>query len=552
MPGLLEPQNFYPGRVAMGAEKVRRGVVRLLSAVISRLKPEYEGGSFWLLTSGVLRIVILLLASLGTQRVFQPDIALWLLTGLFIAAMACGIWFLIVVRFQGKVSPALVWTQVLLDFTIVAATLSYTGGHGSYFSFLFVVIILEAGMLMGFFHGFVFAFLSMTYILTLQPPDPFTAVFALPYWYSLLLQGTALFITALISGQWNERINRLKRFQREILDNMVSGFLFCDLDGKISIANKAACAILDIDEASLVGQNATRTPLCGAGKEYPVVTALQTGSDYINYEYSVETKGGRTKVLELTTHKMLGRTGRMQALIVTFKDITEMAEMRQMLRRNDRLAAVGESATELTHEIRNPLASLQSAVEELQRNLASPDMAQRLAAIALRESRHLNGIVTSFLDFARNPEINREAMELGSFLDSLGTAYSEMHPDIEFSVIRGDTQCFIAADPVQMRQLCDNILMNSVEAMDGRGMIRVELTEKDRFAEIAFHDTGPGISPASIPRLFDPFYTEKKHGVGMGLAVCLRIVTAHDGSIQAVPHADGGATIIVRLPKRSD
>ncbi|HQB04162.1 MAG TPA: ATP-binding protein, partial [Candidatus Hydrogenedentes bacterium] len=74
----------------------------------------------------------------------------------------------------------------------------------------------------------------------------------------------------------------------------------------------------------------------------------------------------------------------------------------------------------------------------------------------------------------------------------------------------------------------------------------------DRFPEIAFHDTGPGISPASIPRLFDPFYTEKKHGVGMGLAVCLRIVTAHDGSIQAVPHADGGATIIVRLPKRPD
>ncbi|NLN92835.1 MAG: PAS domain-containing protein [Candidatus Hydrogenedens sp.] len=504
------------------------------------------------MASGVVRIIVLLLASLGTQRISQPDMALWLLTGLFLAALACSVWFLITVRFQRTASPTLIWTQVLLDFSIVAATLSYTGGWSSYFSFLFVVVILEAGMLMGFFHGFVFALLAMGYTFFLQTPEPFKDLQMLPSWYTLMLQMTALFLTALISGHWNERINRLKHFQREILDNMVSGFLFCDLDGRISIANKAACTILDMTESELVGRNTSDTPLSGTGEECPVAIALRTGRDYVNYEYMVETAQKSNQVIELTTHKMLNRKHRIQALIVTFQDITEITEMRLTLQRHDRLAAVGESATELTHEIRNPLTSLQSAVEELQSNLSDTSLTQRLCGIVLRESRHLNSIVTSFLDFSRNPEMKREKIEVSPFLDAIRSSLMKRYPKIEVKVIREDGPSYIQADPVQMRQLCDNILTNSVESMEGQGLIEIEVSDREQLVELAFHDTGCGIAPDTIPHLFDPFYTAKKQGIGMGLAVCLRIVTAHDGDIQAVPRTGGGTSIIVRLPRRSE
>jgi two-component system sensor histidine kinase PilS (NtrC family) len=523
--------------------------------VLNKLKPEYEGGPFWLMASGIARITILLVASLGTHRTARPDLALWLLTGLFLAALTCSVWFLITVRFQRSASPTLVWTQVLLDFSIVAATLSYTGGMTSYFSFLFVVVILEAGMLMGFFHGFVFALLAMIYILfspaseSVKAADSFKTIMGISYWYSLMLQMTALFITALISGQWNERINRLKRFQREILDNMVSGFLVCDLDGRVSIANKAACTILDTNETALVGCKAGDTPLRGTKGEYPINAALKTGSDYMNYEYWVETGPDTRKMIELTTHKMLDRRNRTQALIVTFQDVTEISEMREMLQRNDRLAAVGESATELTHEIRNPLTALQSAVEELPHYMNAPKMTQRLCAIAVRESKHLNSIVTRFLDFARNPEIEPERIDLSVFLDSIRSSLIARHPDIEFVIVQEEEEYVIEADPVQMRQLCDNILTNSVEAMDGRGSIEVELSTTDQVVEMAFHDRGPGVSPDMIPHLFDPFFTDKKQGIGMGLAICLRIAAAHEGNIQAAPRTGGGTTISVRLPK---
>ena len=112
-----------------------------------------------------------------------------------------------------------------------------------------------------------------------------------------------------------------------------------------------------------------------------------------------------------------------------------------------------------------------------------------------------------------------------------------MDPDVE-----------VPGDPTQIRQLFDNIVRNGIEAMNGRGEILITARSAAHYIEIRIDDAGPGISPDKMARIFEPFYTDKEKGIGMGLAVCLRIVTAHDGSIQAANRPGNGASIIVRLP----
>lgn len=512
------------------------------------LRPTYDVPPSWQWYTGISRIIMLLVIATGMQQAAHQVISIAVLTAILLTATGCGIWYLLQVRSQKLVSSTLTWTQLFLDFSVVAATISFTGGASSFFTFLFVIVILEAGALMGLVQGFVFTMLSAIFLLFQGSPARIVPMSALPYWYNFMIQCLALFTTAVVSGYWNQRISRLKQFQREILDNMSSGFLICDPHGMILVANTAACDILRRTKEMLIGSDVEKVLVCESGAECPVVTVLRNGGDYASYEFQAHIAEGEQKQLGLTTNRLYDHHNRMIALIVSFTNLTEVAQMRRALQFQDRMAAVGESAAELTHEIRNPLASLRSAIEEMRKCMNSPELLLRLYAIALRESDHLNNIVSGFLEFARNPQFNRKPIEIDKLLGAIKCATEQMYPDIIVSIHVASPAAKMLGDSTQIRQMFDNIIRNSVEAMNHRGEILVTVRCFDNFAEIRFDDSGPGIAPDKVARVFEPFYTEKAHGIGMGLAVCLRIVTAHDGDIRVAARPGGGASIIVRLP----
>jgi two-component system, NtrC family, sensor histidine kinase PilS len=446
-----------------------------------------------------------------------------------------------------NVAPALTWTQVFLDFSVVAATVSFTGGTSGYFTLLFVIVILETGALMGLSQGFVFAALTAFFFVLQDLPGPDQdAIF--PYWYNFLIQCLALFSTAVISGYWNQRISRLKQFQREILDNMSSGFLICSPKGQVLSINAVAQQVLQLQEDDVVGQSVEKVIICDNDMECPIITALRNERDYSSYEFPVTVGDGTTKQLGLTTNRLYDTHGRLIAIIASFSDLTEIARMRQALQRQDRLAAVGESAAELTHEIRNPLTSLRSAVEELSKNLDTPEMAKRLCQIALRESGHLNNIVSGFLDYARSPDFHKEPVNITQIFRDIQYVYAQHYPQASVVFDATEQELNIPGDLTQIRQLFDNIVRNSIEAMNYKGEIAVTIRSASHYVEIKIDDSGPGISPDKMTRIFEPFYTDKDKGIGMGLAVCLRIVTAHDGAIQVANRPGGGASFVVRLP----
>ena len=521
------------------------------------LSPTYDGPSTWLWFVGLARLATILFVAAGSFNLAGDVAGLrWLLGSIYTAAFASGLWYLVVLRLDRRVSAVVTWTQMVVDFALVAATISCTGGQNSFFTFLLVVVILEAGVLMGLLQGFVFASLALGYmgVLLVQSMDMTGSLLTnLTQWYNYLIQGIVFFFTAFISGYWNQRISRLKHFQREILDNMNSGFLIADQKGLVIGVNRAACGILGLHAADVTGRHVEGIMRPETGAECPVMTALRLDKDFTSYEFHVCTTTDESKLLGLTTNRIRDAHGHVTGIIASFTDLTEMSRMRRELQQQDRMAVIGELSAGLAHEIRNPVASIRGAVEELRGSLDGSEMELRLANIAIRESDHLNEIVSGFLDFARDPSRRHLEVDLTAMAqevrDQLLWKYGGGALIVNLTLPQ--EPCRLMGDPTQLKQVFMNLGKNAVEAMGGAGLLEIAVVQPDNGPiEVRFDDEGPGIEPDKIARIFEPFYTEKDHGVGMGLAVCMRIITAHDGTIQAASRSGGGTSMLIRLPRK--
>lgn len=522
-------------------------------AIVSTRLP-LEGPNRWPWVVGLVRIGMLFIIAVGTYLLADRDSPgiLWL-PPFLIFGLATSLYYQYRL-YRPEVPPALLtWAQLLVDFGVVAATVSFTGGAASLFTFLFVIVILEAGLLLGQKQGFIFASFATAFMLlqTFQLPSAHQSPEILTTWYAFLVKALGYYLTAFISGYWNLRVYRMQQFQHEILDNMSNGFLITDKNGTIIALNKAADRILDLESGAGTGRPVHEVLRVESGAECPVLTALRTGRHFSSYEFYARTDSHKVKLLGLTTSPIHDSHGNLTGVISSFTDLTEMAKMREELKRQDRLAAVGELSAGLAHEIRNPVAAIRGAVDELKGNIDTPQITERLAAIAIRESDHLNRIVTDFLDFARNPEVRRETFSLTELIQEVAELLRDKYRGRETLEIRAQSPtkgCLISGDRSQMKQVFMNIAKNGIEAMEQRGVLSVSVNPDSTSVEVRFDDEGKGIPPDELARIFEPFYTTKTNGVGMGLAVCMRIVTAHDGTIRATPREGGGTSISVRLP----
>lgn len=504
----------------------------------------------------VLGIGVFGIYRFGVDRLFispseiDPEWFTFALTTLYGFNLCTGFFYLYSLRKHHSVGTFTTWTQVLLDFAVVAATVSFTGAEESFFTFLLVIVILEAGLLQGLAQGFLFAILSTLFVSALaglsNGPSPEVDVF-----YTIFIQGLSFHFAAFISGYWNSRIYRLQQFQRDILDNIDTGFLITDSNGTIFAQNHAADDILDLPSGSAIGKPVSSVLRPASDQACPVMTALRFERDFTSYEFYALTGPGDTKLLQLTTNRLFNRRHKLTAIIAFFIDLTEVDTMRAELHRQDRMAALGELAADVAHEIRNPVAVIRGSVEELQASVQDEPIPARLAGIALRESDHLNEIVTGFLDFARNPITRSERFDLVPLAEETAALLRRTDGDDDLSVALElpEQPCYIAGDPSKIKQVFTNLGANAVEAMNGSGQLAIAILKAPGSYEIRFDDEGPGFEPDQVARIFEPFYTTKESGVGMGLAVCLRIITAHDGTIRISSREGGGTRVTVRLPE---
>lgn len=518
-----------------------------------------EGGIYsrerhrsWLQSIGIARLCVLVFVSVGTALMRFEDGAGILLSA-YVLGFLVSLSYLSMLQSGRRISRILSWAQVLVDFGVVALTVAYTHGPSSFFTFIFVAVVLEAGVLLGLSPSFFIASLASVFMLQqIVWHAPESRVFSnFERWYNFLVQCLAFYLTAFISGYWTQRLYRLQEFQREILDNMNSGFLITDAEGRVSVQNNAAQQILGLDRDRAAGLPVSEVLRVEDGAECPVLTALRSGQDFTSYEFRVVREDGESILLGLTTNCITEPTGEITGVIASFSDLTEMNAMREELRRHDRLAVVGELAAGLAHEIRNPVAVIRGSLEELSRVEKDSVLDAKLRHMAIRESDHLNDIVAGFLDFAREPSVKREkfdvcalALEVGEQTRSeyLGDAGLRVDLDIP------DHPVWVSGDASKIKQVFTNLAKNAAEAMEGRGTLGIAVTPTAGPVEIRFDDEGQGIAPDKIGRIFEPFYTTKDTGVGMGLAVCMRIITAHDGTIRVSSREGRGSSMRVLLP----
>ncbi|MEZ6073161.1 MAG: ATP-binding protein [Pirellulales bacterium] len=313
--------------------------------------------------------------------------------------------------------------------------------------------------------------------------------------------------------------------------------------------------------AGLVGTGLAMLGLCGA------VAGLLAGYSVAqSVAMSIEQLGGSVQALAETLDDASTRDGLqfggLRELVAAMTEISsqtagvvnELEQSRDSAARSDQLAAVGQLAAGIAHELRNPLAAVKllvdTAVEE-KRSLSSEDL-----LVTQEELSRINQMFASFLDFARPPSLRKEHVDL---YELLGRVIQLVQPRAKVQNVliefRHHESVPVYADPQQIRQVFLNIFLNALDAQPGGGRIVIDVDQENRAGSldcvVRISDAGTGISPQVAETLFEPFVGTKETGVGLGLAICRRILESHGGAIDVESSSDGGAQFSVYLPVES-
>jgi two-component system, NtrC family, sensor histidine kinase HydH len=228
----------------------------------------------------------------------------------------------------------------------------------------------------------------------------------------------------------------------------------------------------------------------------------------------------------------------------------ELQQNFQAMKRAERLSALGQLSAGLAHEIRNPLASIEGAAAVVQRETESEERRREFLDIIRKESRRLNRLLTSFLDFAKPRQPNLEIVEIDALLDSViilarhtgDGAQLELRKQIEPGLTT------IECDAEQLKQVLLNLIMNAIQAMPHGGSVVLAAQRSDTKVTIDVRDHGQGIKEDNLDRVFDPFFTTKENGSGLGLSIAHQIIRQHGGMLTILRNLPHGVTARISLP----
>ncbi len=352
-------------------------------------------------------------------------------------------------------------------------------------------------------------------------------------------------------------------FYRDLVWNLRNGVLAVTRDGRIAVMNEVAYRILGLEpQATDIGQ-----PYIQVLRDQPDVCRIVAGAFELSHlpnraELRLKSTG---KVIGYTLSQVRDARGAVTGAALFFKDLTRVEQIEERERLRDRLAALGEMAAAIAHEVKNPLAGIEVMAGILKRQLTGSEDAQSILHDIIKEAKMANAIVLEVLDFVRPIRLQVERIALADVLqDAISMAESHVpRGNVAVALSLPEHLAPIQGDPHQVRQMFTNLLTNAFEALGGTGSVRIAAEQvapepeeegsggdahSAPMIQIEVSDDGPGVGADLMDKIFSPFFTTKPQGSGLGLAIVRKIVDAHDGRIDVSARAAGGTRFRVTLP----
>ena len=344
----------------------------------------------------------------------------------------------------------------------------------------------------------------------------------------------------------------LRRLHEHIVESIRSGVVTTDLGRRLYTMNSAAEEMTGYTAESLRGKDVAILFGDISAQIERSLAAAREGEASPRYEAECLTAEGFRVRLGYSISPLAGEGGETTGLVITFQDLTDVRAMEETARRQDRLAAVGRVAAGIAHEIRNPLAAMRGSIQVLRDDLDGDPARAELMEIVLRESDRLNRIITDFLTYARPRPVALAEVDLREPLRET-FALLRHSPEIRAGHVLEESlpeePVTALADEGAVKQVFWNLARNALNAMPEGGTLRAEMGSSPHGrARITFRDTGRGMSPAQVERLFEPFSSSTTGGTGLGLSIVYQIIRDHGGTINVRSREGHGTTITVELP----
>ena len=465
--------------------------------------------------------------------------------------------------------------QFGLDTCLISALVLMTGGVTSFFSSLYALPILAASAVQdrqaGILVGFLSSVLYVGVVLT-QYADPLALADMSVIGIELPPISVALYTTGLgvfgfiavagLSGHLAERLRRadasleqastqladLQAFNQHVIESLTSGLATTDPLGRILTFNPTAERITGWSAPEAVGRDIS------ALLQLPddVGTGwTEAPSRRCEVEILYTHPSGSKREIAVTCAPLLTPSGQGGRLVV-FDDVTERRHLERVSRLQQRLAAVGEMAAGIAHEIRNPLASMSGSIQILRHDLPLNAEQKRLMDIVLRESERLNDTIHAFLAYARPGRCEPQRLDLARVVSETAlllrhdSAFGEQH---HLDVVVPSEPVWVEADENQMRQIIWNLATNALHAMPDGGCLALSVSgASEGGVVLRVSDDGVGIPSAEVDKVFQPFRGTFGKGTGLGLAIVHRVVSDHGGDVCVESTEGVGTTVEVQLP----
>ena len=516
----------------------------------------------WLVRVRIFILALLLVVEVAVAQFSPAPVPMRLFISTILFWFSLSLFYVLLLSFwqEPRLQAAL---QVLTDLVMVSLVVHETGGWDSSLNFLYpLAIIVAAVLLPRVWAGLVAALAFILYGTVLElnyygvVPSYCTTHPGLKALQAIIFVNLFAFLAvAYLAGLLTTKLRQarvelkdtsgalesLQAFNENIIQSISSGLITTGLDGHITLVNAAAQKLLDRATAELLG-----TPV---GQLFldPLPSVESQSHSEVRFEAPNKfRKTVRVRVSALSVPER-GDLG----YVYVLDDLTEIRRLEREVRMQDRLAAVGRLAAAIAHEIRNPLTSIAGSVSMLSGLPEMNEDHRRLLDIVTRESQRLNAIITDFLAYSRPKQYHFDQVDLIQLVDdTLTLMHHRMTAEKtgisiqrRFSVPQART----VADGDKLKQVFWNLCENAVRAMKNGGMFTAAVESLGDDWQVSFIDTGTGMTPQQIEKIFEPFQSNFEGGTGLGLAIVYQIIQAHEGKVWARSKPGQGTTFVLRL-----